>query len=358
MGIDRNSSERFSVLRFPLVVGVVFIHAYGTNVGLSNGMVGIDSPSHVSGFIQNLISQGIARIAVPLFFLMSGYFFFLGFSWSIKSYKKKIVSRLKTLVVPFLFWNIFTLLLLALAQYVPATQVYFSGRAEPVSTFGVAEYANAIIGLTRKPISYQFWFIRDLMVMVALAPVIHLIVKTIPMAFLVSILSLWFFNYWPIHIPSVVAVTFFYAGAFFASSNISLFALDRFGTAILISYLVVLSIDVSFRGHEFNNHIHNVGLLLGIAAVLNVSKCIVGMKYARDALLWAGGCSFFVFAVHEPLLTVIKKLSYSAVSPNSDVIILVLYLAIPVVVIASSILLYLAMRQIMPGILGAISGGR
>ncbi len=86
MTLNKITSERLSLLRFPLIVGVVFIHA---NVEYS-GII-IDQQSWFSDFFRTIISRGIARISVPIFFLMSGFFFFLGFSWTLDKYKKKFV---------------------------------------------------------------------------------------------------------------------------------------------------------------------------------------------------------------------------------------------------------------------------
>jgi hypothetical protein len=358
MKIDRVSSERLSLLRFPLIVGVVFIHMYGTDVGLANGVVGVNNPGYISVFVQYFISQGVARIAVPLFFLMSGYFFFFGFSWSVEIYREKINSRIKTLLVPFLFWNIFTLLLCALAEYLPATQGYFSGKNSPISTFGVYDYINAIFGINRLPIAIQFWFIRDLMVLVLLAPAIYLVIKGLPKIFFLGIFVVWFFNLWPFYIPSLDAFPFFYAGAYFACSNTNLFVLDRFRIAILSSYSAVLLIDTLTKGYEFNNYIHNTGVVLGVATALCLSKTIVGLNNVKRALLWAGGCSFFVFAVHELLLRIVKKVIYKVVAPSSDMTVLSLYFSIPVFVIFSSILVYAGMKSFAPRFLSIISGGR
>ncbi len=358
MRIDKNSSERLNILRFPLIVGVVFVHAYGTNIELSTGVVGVDTPSYLSDFIRDLISKGVAHVAVPLFFLMSGYFFFLGFSWSIENYRNKLHSRLRTLLVPFLFWNVTILLLLALAQYIPATQIFFSGENALISSFGIYEYVNAIFGLDSFPIAYQFWFIRDLMVMVLLTPLIQLILKRRPEVFFAAIFLLWFFDYWPIYVPSVEAFLFFYVGAYFAYSSVSLFVFDRFGSAILSSYLVVLLIDTLSKEYDFNIYIHKVGLLLGVISALYISKVIVGKERIKNALIWAGGCSFFVFATHEPLLKVLKKVIYKTVSPNSDMVVLFLYIVIPIIVIVLSILLYLAVKKVAPKVLSAITGGR
>lgn len=358
MKIDKTSSERLSVLRFPLIVGVVFIHAYSTEVGFSNGAVGTIDSGYLVGFMRDLISQGLARLAVPLFFLLSGYFFFLNFYPSVENYIKKIKSRTNSLLIPFLFWNILTLLLIALAQYLPATQSFFSGKNEPIITFGIYEYINAIFGIDRSPISYQFWFIRDLMVMVLFTPVISLILNKIPRLFLLVILVLWFFNFWPIYIPSVAAFLFFYSGAYFAHRKVSMFTLDRFGILLMLSYSCVLLIDTFTKGDMVNSYIHNIGILLGIASMLFATRGIVGVNRAKRYLLWAGNCSFFVFAVHEPLLTVVKKVSYKILVPSSDVAILLLYFLIPTIVIFTSIFLYMGMRNITPKFLSLVCGGR
>ena len=358
MKIDRASSERLNLLRFPLIVGVVYLHASAAEVGLSTGAVGVANSGYLSDFFRNLISDGVARTAVPLFFLMSGYFFFLGFSWSVENYKKKIKSRIKTLLVPFLFWNIFTLFLYALAQYLPATQGFFSGKNDPISTFRAYDYVNAIFGIDKFPISYQFWFIRDLIVLVLLTPVIYLIIKGTPKIFFAGIFTLWFFNLWPVYIPSVEAFAFFYAGSYFACSNTNLFELDRFGVAILSSYSVILLMDTLTKGYHFNSYIHNAGVVLGVSSALCLSKTIVGLNNVKKALLWAGSLSFFVFAFHEPFLTLIRKILYKVVVPSSDLTVLSLYFSIPVLVIFSSILLHASMKYLAPRVLILISGGR
>ncbi len=358
MKLDQLSSERLNLLRFPLIVAVVFIHAYGTEIVLSDGSVGVGDTSYLSNFVRNFISKGLAQTAVPLFFLMSGYFFFLGFSWSTANYIKKIKSRIYTLIIPFLFWNLATLLLLSLAQYIPTTQVFFSGKNVPISSFDIYDYVNAILGIDRLPISYQFWFIRDLLMMVCLAPPIYFFVKTVPKIFLVSIFVMWFFNFWLVYIPSSVAFAFFYAGAYFALSHHSLFIFDRLGIVILPFYLLILLIDTLTKWYKYNYYIHNAGVLLGVVSVLYLSKFFITLHTAKRALVWAGGYSFFIFAVHEPILTITRKITYKIVEPSTDMMSLFLYFFIPSLVLLESILLPLSIQSIFPRFLNIISGGR
>ncbi|PTQ91056.1 acyltransferase family protein [Agitococcus lubricus] len=358
MALDSTSSERISMLRFPLIVGVVFIHAYEIKVGLSGSSIGVANPAYWVDFCRNFFSQGIARVAVPLFFLLSGYFFFSGFSLSLKSYQQRFKSRINTLLIPFLFWNIFTLFLIGLAQSLPATQSFFSGKGAPISTYQVFDYINAILGLNRYPISYQFWFIRDLMVMVLLAPILYLLLEKLPKITLCILYSLWFFNLWPVYIPSALAFVFFYTGAYLAYSNTNLFSFDRFGTVIPLSYLIILLIDTSTKNYAFNLYIHKIGIMVGICTMLYITKQAVEKKHLKNALLWASSCSFFVFAVHEPLLTVIRKIAYKTIQPDNDFSVISLYFFIPIVVIIISLALYISIKAIAPRFLAIISGGR
>ena len=198
--LDDESSLRLNLLRFPLIVGVVFIHAYSNTVGFAGGDMVVSQTNFVVDFVRNFVSQGVARIAVPLFFLMSGYLFFMGFEWSKESYLIKLQSRIKTLLIPFLFWNIATLLLTAIIQAMPATKMFLSGRSLLVTNYSIFDYLNAIIGLNTLPISYQFWFIRNLIIFILLVPIINLINKTLPIPFLGILLCCWLIGFWTVDI--------------------------------------------------------------------------------------------------------------------------------------------------------------
>lgn len=95
-------SKVIDVLRFPMIVGVVLWHSF------FEGIMGLDIPDsgipiyHTTSFF---ISRILASVAVPLFFFISGYLFFFRTTFSVDVYKKKLKSRIKTLLIPYLFWN-------------------------------------------------------------------------------------------------------------------------------------------------------------------------------------------------------------------------------------------------------------
>ena len=121
---------------------------------------------------------------MPLFFLMSGYLFFATFHWSERTYMRKVMGRrLRSLLIPFLFWNILVLAFMAIVQAIPSIQPYFTGTGKKIYEFGAYDYLSALFGLQGYPIAYHFWFIRDLMLLVLLAPVIAVIVRFVPIPF-------------------------------------------------------------------------------------------------------------------------------------------------------------------------------
>lgn len=360
MKLSTAESERLEVLRFPLIVGVVFIHAYGANVGLSSENSGIENISGGAYFVQQFISQGLARLSVPLFFVISGYLFFLGFSLSTDSYLAKIKSRLKTLLVPFLFWNSAILLLLFIAQTIPATKLYFSGENQHIATFSVFDFFNAIFGFNSSPASYQFWFIRDLMIMVLLAPILNWVLNNRLLAKigLFSILVMWFFGFWPLYCPSGDAFFFFYIGAFCAVNKYSLFTLDKYAPTLSIGYALLLFCDLVTKEQQLNYYIHNLAILVGLISALFLSQLILLRPKLKRALFNLAGYSFFVFAFHEPALITLKKVVYRVVSPQNDALISVLYFMIPITIIVLSIYTYKLLNVMAPNVLKIISGGR
>lgn len=356
--LENEQSLRLKLLRFPLIIGVVFIHAYGNIAVFAGNEIGVNQTSFVADFIRNFISNGVARIAVPLFFLMSGYLFFIGFKWSIQNYVTKIRSRIKTLIIPFVFWNIATLLIIALAQAIPATQIFFSGKNALIVNFSIFDYFNAIIGFTRSPIAYQFWFIRDLIILVLFAPLINIINKSVPLPFICILLLYWLTDGSPLYVPSSEAILFFSIGAYLGSKNKSLFVFDNLGFIISLLYFIIVTVDVITINQSFNPYLHKIGIVFGILCALFLTGIIVNIEKMKLLIVQLSSASFFVYAVHEPLLTILKKIAYKTIHPASSFSILCIYLFIPTITIILSLIVYRIISSISPKFVSIVTGGR
>lgn len=90
-------------LRFPLACMVVVIHCKINQGGWVLPQWSNFTYSDLSVVIQILFSTILSGIAVPMFYLMSGYFFFYKIDvFDSNVYRAKLKKRISTLLVPYL----------------------------------------------------------------------------------------------------------------------------------------------------------------------------------------------------------------------------------------------------------------
>ena len=91
-------------LRFPMIVLVTFAHSYGH---VADDFYLLSSEWNSYEFLKLLISQTLVKVAVPVFFIISGYLFFANVKeWNFSVYKEKMFRRVKKLLIPYLIWNL------------------------------------------------------------------------------------------------------------------------------------------------------------------------------------------------------------------------------------------------------------
>lgn len=169
--LNRGSSlvKSFESLRFYLIIGVVFIHNYATTAMLNGENVNVSrSVTPMLAYSSDLFSQVLGRLSVPLFFLISGYLFFYNVEQFDKQiYYNKLKKRMRSLLIPYLIWNIIYLLFGIIRSSVS------------VSDLNIGTFIEYLWGnfdsdcLDAFPIAYPFWYIRDLMVVVLFTPLIY-----------------------------------------------------------------------------------------------------------------------------------------------------------------------------------------
>ncbi|NDP22195.1 MAG: acyltransferase family protein, partial [Paludibacter sp.] len=178
--MDKYLSDKIKVLSFVLIILVVFLHSYN----LSKNTIDSFDLNH---FIQNFISNGVSRIAVPLFFLISGYLFFKDKPCSVLDFKNKFKKRFYSLVIPFVFWSSLGILTFFLLQLIPNLTKFFTNKL--IISFNYIDFLNTLV---INPIPFQLWFIRDLIVLILISPLLNFILKKFNLFFICSIFILWF----------------------------------------------------------------------------------------------------------------------------------------------------------------------
>lgn len=357
--ITARDSQRLAFLKFPLILLVVMIHAYEPLVGLNGHSAGHEGGALSQG-VRFFISQGLGRVAVPLFFLMAGYFFFLGWDGGADGLRQRWRARVHSLLVPFLFWNLLAVLLLWLAQELPWFSPWVTGHKARIADLSWYGWLNTLFGLTQRPAAYPFWFIRDLMLLVLMAPLLRPVLshRGGSLALLAVLSVLWVFNGLPQQVPAVEGALFFGIGAGVAQRGGSLFALDRWTGPAALGYgcaMVWLSC-VPWTPHTLAGF--RLALLLGVVAALGLSGRVASASGLARGLTALGWSSFFVFAVHEPLLSVLRKVGFQLLQPRSEGAVLALYFLLPACTVGLALLAHRALRHLSPALLSLVSGGR
>ena len=106
-------SRTISFIRFPLCVLVVILHSDLLAKPIYRlGILDIEQNAPIYTSISWFFSRYLAYSAVPIFFIISGFLFFYNIKeFTLSVYKNKLVTRVKSLFIPYLCWCLLYFLL-------------------------------------------------------------------------------------------------------------------------------------------------------------------------------------------------------------------------------------------------------
>lgn len=347
-------SKVIDLLRFPMIVGIVLLHAFLESIkGLDVPETGIPIYHTLSFFISRII----VCVAVPLFFFISGYLFFYHTSFTFDIYKKKLSSRVRTLLIPYLFWNLVVLAghwIVSLLSPVELT----SGAYKLVRNYTLGNYIHCFWDINgAMPINGVLWFIRDLMIIVVCSPLIYLVIRYFRWYALVVLGSLWGIGV-TLEIPHISAVFFFSLGAWF-SINKRNFVVDFkyfFPWGVLIYLFIAIGI-IRLRGTVAFLYVSNVGILLGIISVIAIATQLVEMRRWKASSFLVSSC-FLVYAFHQLPLNMLNRILFKVIEPIYDWHFVFIYFVSPLIVIVVDVLFYVLLKKFVPQFVAVITGGR
>lgn len=348
-------SEKIKIISFLSIIMVVFLHAYNLEYVSQTTALSVKT---WNWFIQDFVSFGLTRVAVPIFFLFSGFWFFFNTTGSQDEFRAKIKKRFFTLFIPFLFWSLFGIAFYFAIQSLPQFEKFFS--KELVKNYTASMWLNRIF---INPIPYQLWFIRDLMVLVVFSPLLYLALKYFGKIWLILCFIGW--NcFAPDFHNSSEALLFFSAGGFIAIFHQQILMFDftkyRIGLPILWIACIAFKTTLIFFAQAawLVQMALNLSVLVGIVAFWTLQdRLVMQNDNAKTALLKISTLTFFIYACHEPILTIVKKILYLLFGA-SEMASFAVYLAAPTIAIAIAIILALMMRRFLTPFYQTITGGR
>ena len=312
-------SKVISISRFPIIVGVVFIHA----LIISNG-------TDLHYFLGNVIG----RIGVPLFYIISGYLFFQKYDNSLKCYKNKLKKRVFSLLIPYLLWNIIAYLVYAFITHTMQPEDF-------VQSFWVV---NSKPG--HSPADGPLWFVRTLMMLSIISPVMYCLNKNKYTAFIsLILLLLWLIGCPGFNKGTIIGFTLFNAGAWLAIRNYDSYIKEPTRRIFILSlflYLTIAFLDLQFKGISW---LHNIGILIGILVFFTLPKIAVPNFFVS-----LGGASFFLYCMHEPVLVCLQSID---VLHNRGG-----YLLAIVITVSLCTTIFYLLKRLFPKVCGILAGNR
>lgn len=353
------------VLRFPLIVGVVIVHALLMFISSNENY-------HIFNEVTFILSDCLARITVPLFMMFSGYLFFFNISSFTKDvYLKKIKNRFHSLFVPYIIWNTIAVIV-TLVLHIMLPEM-LSGRNKLMTDYTLTDWLYAYWNTneinnspgTPCPTNYPLWFIRDLMILVLFSPVIYWLTKKLKWVFIITLGLLHVFAIFP-NMPVFCkgAIFYFSLGAMFSIHKIA-FAniLKDKALPLTIAYAIMLllrelqhhGIDLHFK--YFPIDIYYLTVMIGALATLALLAYIMTKRdiTSNETL---SKSSFFIYLYHALPLGFVIKLCLKIEALNSDIGHLIIYIASSVIIIIAGLFIYKIMKRYLPKITSVMMGGR
>lgn len=225
-----------------------------------------------------MISQTLVKVAVPAFFVMSGYLYFANVEKLTKEvYWQKLKRRVKTLLIPYIVWNL--LMALKLQEISLATFI--------------------------APANMPLWFLRDLIMVSMVTPILYIGVKRLGWWLALILVPIYLTGVWAVQ-PDVnpYAICFFTFGAMLSIRKTDLVeACGRYAwQACVMSAILGIAMVLTYGSEGYmilmlGFRITSVVALFGMARFAHWGQpplCLTQLRFGA-------GTSYFIYLAHYVL---------------------------------------------------------
>ena len=167
---EKNSENeirnKITLITFVCSVLVIYIHAYNLVVyGIDENSSGLSGIVYV---IENYWSK-VLKIAVPMFFFISGLLFFRNLQ--IKDLPRKWKKRFFTVIIPYFIWCTLYYIYNVMCTNIP--MIHNRMNQDTVTSLSLKFW----LGSLWNDSYYTLWFLKNLILFICMAPIIWLLIK-------------------------------------------------------------------------------------------------------------------------------------------------------------------------------------
>lgn len=291
----KKQSQVIDSLRFPLMLLVVFIHVPINTAEMPLWEYTIADGQAIYIYISRLISYVIGAAAVPCFFVFSGYYACAKNpdKWlTIEGYKSELVKKSKTLLLPYIIWNILMFL-----------SIWLKGNlVSIITTPDTLTFPPLTIDFLKSvfwegPINMPLWYVRDLLILSLVAPCLVWAIKR--SRYTILLLFVLFFGF---SVPFSLSASYFSIGILFAVHGKSLVAFSQRYFRVLMLITIPLNLFFPFVAHVpyYMPYINVLNTLLLIFCIIGIGAYIYDSKRVYiERLLQLNVYVFFIYVAHE-----------------------------------------------------------
>lgn len=354
---EKRQSSVIESMRFPLSCLVVLIH-----------MVPFETPRIDLSFnsealyqgVSQLLSHNLGGVVVPVFFMLSGYFYFSKIdSFSVKIYGLQLKKRFFSVLLPYVLWN----LILIATMFGKYQLLRFSGfdltnSRESLSVIHNSSWYQLLWGT---PINFPLWYMRDLICMIVLAPLFFFWFRFMR-KFGILLLTVFYLGVTQTLIPglSPTAILFFGLGSYWGMhrQNI-LLVFAPFRKLSLVLAVLLLLISTFMNGTIYHVYFARVFILVGVIAIFYVFDYLSQRQSLAVVLTKFAPTSFFIYVAHKVQVISLLNGVWARLSLNEYGWVKLLgYFIVPLLTILICMGLYYLLNAAYPRFLIVLMGGR
>lgn len=364
-------SRALDLLRFPLAMAVVIDHILGFPgllTYLNNSIAYAEMNAVQITYI--VVDTLITGFSVPMFFLISGYLFFLNSRFSATVYLQKMKSRFKSLFIPYVAWNTLAVIIAAAMAYISIRHGFDIQPPEwSVSTVLQCFWDRAkgpfpdMNSVEATPADIPLWFVKVLIILAISTPIIYLLIRKMGIIFPIILGMVWLaveHSEYPNTWEWITGAFFFSWGAWISicKKDISdIFTKHRRVWLIIFPLLSILALILNFSSHELYLPLKRINILLSVPFIYNLSIIAIERFHAKENR-FLGNAAFFIYAghylVHSSIVVLLGKV-WVPVDGTGAVVFLT---AVMLLTLALLLATYWLMRRYTPRLLGVFTGGR
>lgn len=329
--ITRQLSNKIKIAGLLCTIMVVYRHSLN-----HEAFFGEWRGNSYSGIIEAGVST-LTEIAVPFFFLMSGFFFLHNSYYKKKEYADMARKKIRTLFVPFVIWNIIGIIPLWVAKQFEIKESFLGYSAALLHS----DWYGAL------------WYVRDLLTLMLFVPLYGWIFSVNSRWIYILVIFIAGYFWIPVDCKwlSTEGLFFFLLGGILQKYN----CLVRYRLPLWIVILLTITWFLLSVICPYWIYIHKVNTVLGVVAFWQLLD-LFSERVNRN-ILYLAKFSFFIYVTH---LYIIKamKVYLACYFGGNELVALLSYMFLPVITIAFSIVIGKLWSKFHPKSFSVVTGGR